>query len=154
MSETDTATPEASAAASGGRTDLYSVQVEEYEAALNRGLEYAHRRFGFTVFHSLPGSRVVPLRQELGFATTEATDQYNLGIVAAENEDFATAAKQFAKALKMDPELIEAEFNLAVALAKSGDSAGAKKHLESYLKNEDLDEEERETVSQCLQELG
>ncbi len=133
--------------------NLYDQEVERYKAALNRDVEHAHNRYGFTLFHSLPGPDVVELRQKLGLMGAEATDVYNIGCLAAEKEDYSEGIARFKEAMKKAPEFSEAEFNLAVALAKSGDEAAAKKQFESYLKREELSEEETAAAEECLQEL-
>lgn len=142
------------AAATTGEFDLFDDQMDAYHEALEAGLDVAERRFGFVLYHSLPGSEVVGLRQQMGFKPAEATDFYNLGVVAAENEDFAQAIEQFQKALKVDAQLAEAEFNLALARELSGDVAAAKKQWSSYLKREDINESDRTAVAEHVKELG
>jgi tetratricopeptide (TPR) repeat protein len=151
IAENDAGSPEGESPEQ--QQNLYEQEVERYKAALNRDLEHAHKRYGFTLFHSLPGPDVVELRQKLGLMGDEATDIYNLGCVAAEKEDYAEAVARFKEAMKKAPELAEAEFNLAVALARSGDAAAAKAQFESYLKREALSEEEIAAVGECVQEL-
>ncbi len=151
IAENDAGTPEGESPEE--QQNLYDQEVERYKAALNRDLEHAYKRYGFTLFHSLPGPDVVELRQKLGLMGDEASDIYNIGCLAAEKEDYPEAIARFKEALDKAPEFSEAEFNLAVALAKSGDAAGAKSQLESYLKREELTEDETAAVEECLQEL-
>ena len=151
IAENDAGTPEGESVEE--QQNLYDQEVERYKAALNRDLEHAHKRYGFTLFHSLPGPDAVELRQKLGLMGDEATDVYNIGCLAAEKEDYAEAVARFKEAMKKAPEFAEAEFNLAVALAKSGGAAAAKAQFESYLKREELNEEEIAAAEECLQEL-
>ena len=133
--------------------DLYDEELTRYRQALNRGVEHAYRRYGFVLYHSLDGTEVVDLRKKMGFAPVEATDFYNFGVVSAEKDELPEAIECFQRAMKAEPELADAEFNLALALEKSGDKAAAKKQWASYLKREALSEADRQAASQHLKEL-
>lgn len=153
-SENRTAESVFDAAAQAGAVDLYEDQMAAYHEALGQGMEVAERRFGFVLYHSLPGSEVTALRQQMGFQPAAATDFYNLGVVAAENGDFAEAIQQFQKALQADPELSEAEYNLALAQENAGEKSTAKKIWSSYIKRDSISEADRTAVAEHLKELG
>jgi len=143
---------EGSGAAAPG--SLYEEELKRYRMALNRGVDHAYRRYGFVLYHSLDVREAVEVRKQMGFAPLEATDSYNLGVVAAEKGDYAEAIERFRRALEADPALGAAEYNLALALELSGDKAAAKKLWTSYLKREDLSEADRATLSQHVKELA
>jgi len=158
MPEMDSQEPraaeEAADAGAASAVDLYEDQLEAYHQALDEGLEVAGNRFGFVLYHSLSGSEIVNLRRQMGFVPQVATDHYNLGVVAAEQEKYPEAIKHFQKAMQMDPDLAEAEFNLALAQEKSGDVNAARKQWSSYIKRESINESDRNTVSEHVKELG
>ncbi len=154
MPQTDSQKGAVEAPVQHGALDLYEDQLQAYHEALDRGLDCAGRRFGFVLYHSLPGSEVVELRKQMGFKPIEATDFYNLGVVHAEKEEYAEAIKMFQKALELDSDLAEAEFNLALAFELSGDVTAAKKTWSLYMKRETTNESDRTEVAEHLKELG
>ncbi len=134
--------------------DLYDQQMQDYREAMQSGQDFASRRFGFVLFHSLPGEQAVALRQKMGFQPAANTDYYNLGVVAAQAGNYAEGIAQFRKVLEIDPEFSEAEYNLALALELSGDVAAAKKQWASYIKRESITEADRTAVTEHVKELG
>jgi Flp pilus assembly protein TadD len=64
----------------------------------------------------------------------DATSVYNQGIILWNQNKFAEAKTQFAKAVELDPKMADAQYWLGMALVNSGDLANAKKPLEEYLK--------------------
>lgn len=104
------------------------------------GLE-TYKRWGFALFHTLDDEKAAKQLVALGIKPRDGLDHYNLGCGHVEAGKFAKAAECFAKAIELDDELNEARFNLALALEKTGDLTGAKKHLMVFLEAcEDADE--------------
>jgi tetratricopeptide (TPR) repeat protein len=72
------------------------------------------------------------------------TEVYNnLGVVEARRGHRAAALDYFSKAVKADPNDADYRFNLAVALFKNGDSAGASRQLKEELQERPSDGEAR-----------
>ncbi|MCX7011669.1 MAG: tetratricopeptide repeat protein [Candidatus Sumerlaeota bacterium] len=155
MSDTETKLEALSAAEAEGQPsgNLYQEELRRYRMALNRGIDRAYRRYGFVLYHSLEGAEAVELRQKIGLPMEDALDAYNLGVVAAQKDEWAEAVRCFQQALAADSALADAEYNLALALEKKGDAAGARKRWNSYLKREDLSEADRGAVEAHVKEL-
>jgi tetratricopeptide (TPR) repeat protein len=66
----------------------------------------------------------------------DASSVYNEGLDLAMSGDYAGAVEKFEKALKMDPDLYEASFNLAVTYQKLGLHARAETVLEDLVASE------------------
>ena len=76
----------------------------------------------------------VKQQESLGFPPKLARDFYNLGCVAAEEEDFDAALKHLQQCLTIDKDFIPAYFNLGVVFELKGDSAKARQNYEKYCK--------------------
>lgn len=132
--------------------EFYDVELARYEAVLDRSLDEALERYGFTLFHSLPGLRQVELRQKLGFPVRDAIDNFNLAALAISREDYKGAAQLLEKALKENPDLADAHHNLALCCEKLDRKNDALKHWEAYLEKAES-EEERQAVQAQISEL-
>lgn len=95
-----------------------------YRAALAETPEKADRRFGWTLFHSLPEEQRLRRRAELELKMPEhASNHYNSGVLAASDGDWDTAVAEFKTAFEMNPELAPALYNWAVATEEKGNVA-------------------------------
>jgi tetratricopeptide (TPR) repeat protein len=65
----------------------------------------------------------------------------NLGVVEARRGQRAAAVENFMKAVNADPNDADYRFNLAVALLRNGDSAGASRQLKEELQRHPADGE-------------
>jgi tetratricopeptide (TPR) repeat protein len=62
-----------------------------------------------------------------------ATSAFNAGAILVNSGKFAEAAVQFQRAIRLDPTIAEAHYQLGVALIGAGNAAQAIKSLEQYL---------------------
>jgi Flp pilus assembly protein TadD len=76
-----------------------------------------------------------------------------LGLALARLEDFAGAEKQFAAAVKINPNDANAEANLGSAFAAAGDLPSAKTHLERALALNPQNALAKENLAVVLQDL-
>ncbi|NUP89025.1 MAG: hypothetical protein HUU25_04290 [Candidatus Sumerlaeia bacterium] len=126
--------------------------MAKYRLELGENLESAQQRHGFTLFHSLSPEEKVAHLKRLGFAPQDGIDHYNLGCVAALQENFEEAAAEFGKAVK-ENEFFEAVHNHALALERAGKSAEAKTKWKRALDLAHSDDE-RERIREHLASLG
>jgi tetratricopeptide (TPR) repeat protein len=132
--------------------DFYTGEVNRYADTVERDLSEAFKRYGFTLYHSLPAPKQLVLAQKLGFLKNDAIDQFNLaGLVIAE-EDYQKAAKLLTKVLELDNTLADAEYNLALCLEKLGNKAEAIPHWVRFQELTEVDEDRAE-VDAHLAEL-
>jgi tetratricopeptide (TPR) repeat protein len=122
------------------------------DALVKEGLEGAFRRYGFTMFHCLPDEERILIEDQMGLTRKDASGAYNLGLAYAAKDDLETAISFWKQALKKDPDLVEAEFNLAVAYERQGNTTQARKQYERYLKMAS-DPEEIQVIQSHLSEL-
>jgi tetratricopeptide (TPR) repeat protein len=122
------------------------------ESVAQEGLEGAFRRYGFTMFHCLPDEERILIEEQMGLTRKDASGAYNLGLAYAAKDDLETAISFWKQALKKDPDLVEAEFNLAVAYERQGNKTQARKQYERYLKMAS-DPEEIQVIQSHLSEL-
>ncbi|MBX7244314.1 MAG: tetratricopeptide repeat protein [Candidatus Sumerlaeaceae bacterium] len=132
--------------------DLYGAELERYQAILDRSLDEALSRYGFTLHHSLPPVRQVELMQQLGFKPKDAVDHYNLAGAAIAKEDFKGAVSQLQKALSLDGTFADAVYNLALCHEKLGKKQDAVQMWNRYIELTEGDEE-KATVKAHLAEL-
>lgn len=144
--------PEVTETGSAEEQDLYQTEVSRYMDTLDRGLDEAFERYGFTLFHSLPPARQVELSEKLGLLRHDAIDHYNLGGLAVEREDFETAIQHFQKALELDGTLADAAYNLALALERLDRKSDAINAWSRFLELAQSDDERRD-VETHLAEL-
>jgi tetratricopeptide (TPR) repeat protein len=131
------------AAGEGDVQDLYDTELSRYEAIVDRNLEESFERYGFTLFHSLPGLKQVELRQKLGFPVRDAFDSFNLASLAISREDYKGAMQLLEKAHKADPAMVDAIHNLALCCEKLDRKGDALKHWAEYADAVDDDAEKR-----------
>jgi Tfp pilus assembly protein PilF len=74
--------------------------------------------------------------QKVGSQTEEAKKFHNEAVELLNNKDYAGAIAKFQEALKLDPNLAEAQLGLATAALDSGDNAQAAKAAEAVLKTD------------------
>jgi hypothetical protein len=79
--------------------DFYVSEVTRYEATVDRDLDEAFKRYGFTLYHSLPPVKQVQLAKKLGFMGNDAVDHFNLAGVEIAGERWDAAAKLLQKPL-------------------------------------------------------
>jgi tetratricopeptide (TPR) repeat protein len=132
--------------------DLYEAEVERYSEVLADDLKDAFKRYGFTLFHSLPAKTQVELSEKLGIVPRDAVDLFNLASAAIEREDYPAAQQYLQKALKQDDSFSDAVYNLALCAEKLNHKADAVKQWKRYLELCEEDEAKRE-VEAHLAEL-
>lgn len=113
--------------------DFYEVEVGRYSAALDEDLPGTMKRYGFTLFHSLPFAKQLELGRKLGFEPKDAVDFYNLAGVEIEKERYEAAAKLLQQALKLDGQFADAAYNLAICEEKLGNRNEALKQWTRFL---------------------
>ena len=62
----------------------------------------------------------------------DADTQYFLGLIYSQQQQYDKAIVAFRKAISLNPFQVSAEFGLAQALQRSGDTAGAKQHFDKF----------------------
>lgn len=132
---------------------LTEQMLEDFQTSLDGDRMSAYRRWGFAMFHSIAPEKAHAELGSLGLKPRDALDHYNLGCSLATREQFAQAAKAFEQALKLDENLVEARFNLALAREKSGEASAAKKLWNEYLES-CTDEQETAEIKNHLSELA
>ncbi len=131
---------------------FFDLELARYEVVLERSVDEALERYGFTLFHSLPGLKQVELHQKLGFPVRDAIDQYNLAALAISREDYKGAAQLLEKAIKEEPTMGDAYINLALCCEKLDRRNEAVKHWEEALLHVESDED-RHAIQAHLDEL-
>ncbi len=137
---------------SGEELDLYQTEVSRYLSTVERGLEEAFQRYGFSLFHSLPGSKQVELSEKLGLLRHDAVDLYNLGGLALERQDYEGAAKLYQKALDLDGTQADAAYNLALCMERLERKSEAENAWSRFLEHTQSDDDRRD-VEAHLAEL-
>src|ERR1700678_3654572 len=67
-----------------------------------------------------------------GLDSYDADTQYFLGLIYSQQQQYDKAMVAFRKAISLNPFQVSAEFGLAQALQRSGDTAGAKQHFDKF----------------------
>jgi tetratricopeptide (TPR) repeat protein len=127
--------------------------VAKYRQNLDQDFDGSHARYGFTLFHSLKPHEKIQNLTRLGFEPRDGVDHYNLGCVAALQENFDLAVTHFEKALEEHPEFADAAQNLALALERGGRSEDARRQWRRCLELT-LTEPDRAAIEAHLAELG
>jgi tetratricopeptide (TPR) repeat protein len=144
----------------GGAINPHADQVhgrlaEEFRQSLAAQPAGVFARWGYAWLHSLSDEEAMAQREALGVEPIDALDYYNLGCLRAQREDYAGAAKAFAKAAGLDPKLQEAAFNLALALEMEGKKTEARDAWNACLERlGNLDEDEAKQVKDHLATLA
>lgn len=113
--------------------DFYDHEVERYLSALESDRGEAMKRYGFTLFHSLPFERQVELARELGIEPRDAVDYFNLASVSIQKEQYSEAVKLLQQALKADGQFSDAAYNLALCHERLGNKSEATKQWNRFL---------------------
>jgi tetratricopeptide (TPR) repeat protein len=101
-----------------------ALEAEHTDASVNRG-RLRHER------GELEGAEA-DYRRAIGVRSDHALAHFNLGVVLEDRGRDAEAGDAYRTALRHDPQLGDAHFNLAGLLERSGDVAGAVRHLAAY----------------------
>lgn len=141
------------AAATAEPADFYDAEVARFEAFLDRDPNEAFHRYGLTLIHSLPPQKQVELAQKMGFIPKTALDYYNLACLAIERQDVTAALGLLQQALKLDNEMEDAIYNLALCHERLGNKSEALNQWKKYLEIAE-DEDSKEQVQAHLAELS
>jgi tetratricopeptide (TPR) repeat protein len=133
-------------------TDFFESEISRYSANLEADPEVTYRRYGFTLYHSLPPAQMVLENQKLGFFRGDSVDTYNLAGIELGKENYKGATELLEKALKEDPTLADAAYNLALCYERQDRKADALSTWNKYLEVAE-DEEDLEEVRAHVAEL-
>jgi tetratricopeptide (TPR) repeat protein len=159
MAENETNSADAAAISDGAETatpeekTLTEKQLESFTAALEADPKDAYGRWGLALFHTLSDDQAQAQLGLLKINAQDALGHYNQGVVLASKGKYADAARAFAQASELDPQLAEAVFNQALAEEQAGNAAAARKLWNRYLEICD-DPEESAEVKSHLTELA
>ena len=132
--------------------DLYERNISRFRDIMRDDHVAAFDLFGMTLVNSInPAERAQALRQ-WGFEVTEAVDFYNLGCQSAHEENWGEALVHFKHAIQLDPNLIQAIYNMAICYEKTGHLPQARSTWEVYVEVTN-DETEKRVIGQRLQAL-
>ena len=123
--------------------DLYERELDRYRETLKLDNDVALNRYGLTLLNSVNPAESATILRELGFELTEAVDFYNLGVQAAQEENWSEAIVHFKRAVEIDEKMLQAVYNLALCYEKTGHVPQAKSTWEVYIKHIEGDERER-----------
>ncbi|MCB2154452.1 tetratricopeptide repeat protein [bacterium] len=132
--------------------DLYERELDRYRETLKLDYDVALGRYGLTLLNSVNPAESATILRDLGFELTEAVDFYNLGVQAAQEENWSEAIVHFKRAVEIDEEMVQAIHNLALCYEKTGHVPQAKSTWEVYLKHVDGDDQER--IQEHMAELN
>lgn len=121
--------------------DFFESEISRYASNLEADSDDAYRRYGFTLYHSLPPAHMVVESRKLGFYRDDAVDLYNLAGLEASNENYEAAAELLEKALSQDDSLADAAYNLALCYEKLDRKSEALKMWDKYKANADEEED-------------
>lgn len=132
--------------------DLYDRNINRFRDLMRDNQATAFDLFGMTLINSInPAERAQALRH-WGFEVTEAVDFYNLGCHSAHEENWSEAIVHFKHAIQLDPNMIQAIYNMAICYEKTGHMPQARSTWEVYM-DVTNDESEKRIVTQRLQTL-
>jgi tetratricopeptide (TPR) repeat protein len=132
--------------------DFYAAEVAKYEAIVDDNLDASFKRYGFTLYHSLPGLKQIEIAQKLGFQKRDAVDYYNLASLDISRDEYGAAVKNLQKALELDGSMADAAFNLALCYEKLNKKQDALNQWSRYIELSD-NTDERAEVETHLAEL-
>lgn len=132
-------------------TDFFEAEISRYSANLEADPEDTYKRYGFTLYHSLPPAQMLFESQKLGFFRGDAIDTFNLAGIELDKENFEGALKLLEKSIKMDDTQADTYYNMALCLERLDRHADAAKNWGKYLELAE-DEEEIEAVQAYLAE--
>lgn len=122
--------------------DFFEAEIVRYSASLEADPEDTYKRYGFTLYHSLPPGQLVLESQKLGFFRGDAADQYNLAGLEIEKENYEGAKDLLEKSMKMDDTLAETAYNLALCYEKLDRKADAIAMWNKFIELADEEQEE------------
>lgn len=134
-------------------TDFFEAEISKYSANLEADPEETYRRYGFTLYHSLPPAQMVLESRKLGFYHDDAVDKYNLAGIELGKENYDGARELLEAALKEEPELADAAHNLALCYEKLDRKGDALPLWNKYLELVDEDDEGLDQVRAHVAEL-
>jgi len=79
-----------------------------------------------------PGAAIEDFQKAGTLDPADADSQYFAGLLYSQQQQYEKAIESFKAALKLNPFHVSAEFGLAQALQRTGDTQSAKKHLERF----------------------
>lgn len=113
--------------------DLYEFEIDRFQSLLTENQEYAYRRYGLTLFYSLPPEDTFKIKSEMGWKGEEALDYYNRGTVEAMEGRYSEALKHFEKSESLKCDRAELYYNIAVIHEEEGRSSQAKEYFQKYV---------------------
>ena len=109
-------------------------QADRYGKLLLEDAEYAHRRYGLTMFYGLPPSQQWEVAETvLGEQEQDALYYFNEGTVKAEQGDLDGAIESLSRAVEMDRDLAAARYNLARCLQEKGEDKESARMFREYI---------------------
>ncbi len=113
--------------------DLYEFEIDRFQSLLADDADYAFRRYGLTLFYSLPSEETFKLKNEMGWKGKDALDLYNQGTVEALEGRYAEALKLFEKAESIECDRAELFYNIAVIHEEEERTPKAKEYFQKYV---------------------
>ncbi|MDP8242796.1 MAG: hypothetical protein P9L94_01860 [Candidatus Hinthialibacter antarcticus] len=113
--------------------DLYEFEIDRFQSLLAEDSNYAYRRYGLTLFYSLPPEDTFKMKTEMGWKGEEALDYYNQGTVEALEGRYAEALKLFEKSESLKCDRAELYYNIAVIHEEEERAAQAKEYFQKYV---------------------
>ena len=107
--------------------------LDLFRQSLAQDGEKAYLRWGLPLFQSMEDEEAEGQKEALGIQPVDALDHYNRGCLLALREQWSEAIKMFDKAIAQDSTLVEAYFNRALALEKSGDLKAAREAWNAWI---------------------
>ncbi len=133
--------------------NLFDVELKHFQESIGEELVAGVDRYGLALIHSLPPEQRIRAFEKMGIDCACAADYYNLGTAYAAEDDMDRAVDLWKKALKVDADLSDASFNLAVYYENKGDLSKARE-LYAHVLTDNEDAEEVELLEQHLAEMG
>jgi tetratricopeptide (TPR) repeat protein len=135
------------------RLETFNNSVSEFEQFLAESNEFAYQKYGLTLLYSLEVNETSEQMKKLGIDIKEDEVYfYNKGTSAAQEGNYDVAVTNLRKALEINDEFKHARYNLALALAESGDLDKSVKELKKLQKDAASEREARE-IANSIEEL-
>jgi len=113
--------------------DLYEIELEKYRNFLSTDYEEGLRRYGFVFYFSLSPCERAQIKKKLDLPLSSPVELYNLGCLAAQENNFGEAVDFFRRSIELDPQLADAWYNLALCYEHLGQKAEARKAWDRYM---------------------
>ncbi len=118
--------------------EYYVVEGRRQSELIKNGkAEEVLNKYGLCFFCSLDGEARMILEQAMGIEQKSATDLYNAGVLAIQNDDFKAAEDWFKQALKQEAEYASPHFNLAQIYQQQGETTKAREQWRKYIEKEE-----------------